>query len=90
MLEVPEAFEHRDALGAAEDFVATEAGGTCVFGPDGPRCSPRLAAGEETIVYADIDLARVAEEQQALDTAGHYNRPDVFTLHGRRAAARAG
>ena len=25
-------------------------------------------------------MARIAEEQQALDAAGHYNRPDVFSL----------
>jgi nitrilase len=77
--KVPEDFELRDALGAAEDFVATEAGGTCVFGPDG-EVQADSRAGEETIVYADLDLARVAEEQQALDVAGHYNRPDVFRL----------
>ena len=77
--KVPEDFELRDALGAAEDFVATEAGGTCVFGPDGEVLA-EARAGEETIVYADLDLGRVAEEQQALDVAGHYNRPDVFTF----------
>jgi predicted amidohydrolase len=77
--KVPADFELRDALGAAEDFVATEAGGTCVFGPDGSVIADSRA-GEETIVYADLDLDRIAEEQQALDTAGHYNRPDVFRL----------
>jgi nitrilase len=77
--KVPEDFELRDALGAADDFVATEAGGTCVFGTDGEVLA-EARAGEETIVYAELDLRRVAEEQQALDTAGHYNRPDVFKL----------
>ena len=38
------------------------------------------AAGEETIVYGDLDLGRIAEEQQSLDVVGHYNRPDVFDL----------
>jgi len=36
--------------------------------------------GREAIVYAEIDVGRIAEEQQALDAAGHYNRPDVFGL----------
>ena len=36
--------------------------------------------GGEAIVYGEIDLGRIAEEQQALDVAGHYNRPDVFRL----------
>src|SRR5262245_37808506 len=77
--KVPEDFELRDALSAADDFVATEAGGTCVFGPDGEVLA-EARAGEETSVYAELGLRRVAEEQQALDTAGHYNRPDVFKL----------
>ena len=38
------------------------------------------AAGEETIVYGDLDLGRIAEEQQSLDVVGHYNRPDIFDL----------
>ena len=37
-------------------------------------------AGEETIVYGDLDLGRIAEEQQSLDVVGHYNRPDIFDL----------
>jgi hypothetical protein len=36
--------------------------------------------GCETIVYADIDLDRIPEEKQLLDVAGHYSRPDVFSL----------
>ena len=37
-------------------------------------------AGEETIVYGDLDLSRIPEEQAALDVVGHYNRPDVFSF----------
>lgn len=35
---------------------------------------------EETIVYADLDVKRVREEHYRLDPAGHYERPDVFSL----------
>lgn len=77
--QIPDDFELRHALGAAEDFVAAEAGGTCVFGPDGSVLA-EARAGEETIVYADLDLSRIPEEQAALDVVGHYNRPDVFTF----------
>ena len=35
----------------------------------------------ETILYAEIDLSRNNEAKAALDTDGHYSRPDVFELH---------
>ena len=53
--------------------------GTAIFAPDGTVVA-EAPAGEETIVYGDLDLGRIAEEQQALDVAGHYNRPDIFEL----------
>ncbi|MFM7718225.1 MAG: carbon-nitrogen hydrolase family protein [Actinomycetota bacterium] len=53
-------------------------GGSGVVGPDGAWLVGPVAG--EAIVYADLDLATIAAEQQALDTAGHYHRPDVFTV----------
>lgn len=78
---IPADFELRDALAAAEDFeaAASSAAGTAIFAPDGSVVA-EAPAGIETIVYGDLDLGRIAEEQQALDVAGHYNRPDVFEL----------
>ncbi len=78
---VPSDFELPEALGAADDFAAagSEVAGTTVFAPDGTVVAS-APAGVETIVYADLDLDRIAEEQQALDVAGHYNRPDIFEL----------
>lgn len=79
---IPADFELHEALSAATDFAEAageETLGTCVFAPDG-SCVAAARAGEETIVYADLDLDRIAEEQQALDVAGHYNRPDIFDL----------
>jgi nitrilase len=78
--DLPDGFELADAMGATDDFVNREpAGGTCVFAPDGTVIADSVA-GEETIVYADLDLGRIPEEQAALDVVGHYNRPDVFTF----------
>jgi nitrilase len=78
--QLPEDFELREAMGATDDFVDREpTGGTCVFAPDGTIVADSVA-GEETVVYADLDLGRIPEEQAALDVVGHYNRPDVFTL----------
>jgi hypothetical protein len=78
---LPADFEVPDAMGASDDFEAASGSspGTAIFAPDGSVVA-EAPAGEETIVYGDLDLGRIAEEQQALDVAGHYNRPDVFEL----------
>ena len=77
--DIPSDFELRDAMGATDDFVSVPGGGTCIFAPDGSIVADSVA-GEETIVYGDLDLERIAEEQAALDVVGHYNRPDVFSF----------
>jgi nitrilase len=78
--DLPADFELAEAMGANGGGVAELVpGGSGIIGPDA-RWIAGPVAGEEAIVYGEIDLARIAEEQQALDTAGHYNRPDVFSL----------
>ena len=77
--DLPSDFELRGAMGATDDFVAVSGGGTCIFAPDGSIVADSVA-GEETIVYGDLDLGRIPEEQAALDVVGHYNRPDVFSF----------
>jgi nitrilase len=52
-------------------------GGSAVLGPDGSYLAGPLW-DEEGIVYAELDPARLYEERQRFDPAGHYNRPDVF------------
>jgi predicted amidohydrolase len=80
---LPEDFELPGAMGAADDFIAAASAtgprGTTIFAPDGTVVA-EAAAGEETIVYGDLDLGMIAAEQQALDVVGHYNRPDIFEL----------
>ncbi len=60
-------------------------GGSCIIGPDGEYVIDPVFE-EECIVSATIDLDRVVEEQMALDTTGHYQRPDAFhfEVHGKR------
>jgi len=63
-------------------------GGSCIAGPDG-QWIVEPVAGDERLVIADIDLARVREERHNFDPTGHYARPDVLelTVHRRRLQA---
>jgi nitrilase len=54
-------------------------GGSAILGPDGSYLAGPLY-GEEGILYADLDPARLPEERQRFDAAGHYHRPDLLRL----------
>jgi nitrilase len=54
-------------------------GGSAILGPDGAYLAGPLY-DEEGILYADLDPARLWEERQRFDPAGHYHRPDVLGL----------
>jgi nitrilase len=54
-------------------------GGSAILGPDGSYLAGPLY-DEEGILYADLDPARLFEERQRFDAAGHYHRPDVLSL----------
>ncbi len=81
--DIPSDFEPMAAFGDLGDLGGAGGelipGGSGIIGPDGHWVTAPVAH-EATIVYGDIDLARVAEEQMAFDAAGHYGRPDIFQL----------
>lgn len=54
-------------------------GGSCVAAPDGSWVLPPLKA-ETGIRYCELDPAKVRQERQNFDPAGHYSRPDVTQL----------
>ncbi|MBP7549269.1 MAG: carbon-nitrogen hydrolase family protein [Gemmatimonadaceae bacterium] len=54
-------------------------GGTCIAAPDGSWVVEPVV-GVERLVVATLDHARVREERQNFDPAGHYARPDVTRL----------
>jgi nitrilase len=54
-------------------------GGSAILGPDGGYLAGPLY-NEEGILYADLDPARLHEERQRFDPAGHYHRPDILKL----------
>jgi nitrilase len=54
-------------------------GGSCLSDPDGKWIiEPQI--NKEVLLVAEIDHAKVREERQNFDQAGHYSRPDVTQL----------
>lgn len=54
-------------------------GGSCIIAPSGEVLAGPVF-GEETLLYADVDLEEIKRWKYDFDVAGHYSRPDVFTL----------
>lgn len=67
----------RELLETIPDEVLNR-GGSLIAAPD-TRAIVQAGEGEETL-FAELDLAEVAEGLANLDTDGHYSRPDVFEL----------
>ncbi|KQO90126.1 MAG: carbon-nitrogen hydrolase family protein [Methylobacteriaceae bacterium] len=64
----------------AELVERTPAGVSMVLDPTGSHVvEPHQ--GDETIVYADIDVEACVEPKQFHDVVGYYNRFDIFRLH---------
>jgi nitrilase len=72
----PDDFPLRDELDGL-DVIGR--GGSAILGPDGAYLAGPLY-DEEGILYAELDPARLLEERQRFDPAGHYHRPDVLRL----------
>jgi nitrilase len=72
----PELEPHPSALEGGEWLLH---GGSCVIGPDGHYVVEPVY-DREALVLARLDRARMAEEAMALDTSGHYSRPDCLRL----------
>ena len=72
----PDDFPLRAELGDA-DVIGR--GGSAILGPDGAYLAGPLY-DQEGILYAELEPARLYEERQRFDPAGHYHRPDVLGL----------
>jgi predicted amidohydrolase len=81
--QIPPDFPNRDRVWRIdendEEKDWPEAGNSVIVGPNG-----EILAGpsrhEETILYAELDLAAVHSARRMFDPVGHYHRPDVFRL----------
>jgi len=74
--EIPAELELIESLKQNPDALVLS-GGSAIIAPDG-----KVIAGPvfeaETILTADLDFSRIAEESLVLDVTGHYFRPDIF------------
>jgi len=73
------ASSYPDDVQLAEGDELVGRGGSAILGPDGAYLAGPLW-DEEGILTAELDPQRLYEERQRFDPAGHYHRPDVFTL----------
>lgn len=78
----PESFPLRPEL---DEVDVIGRGGSAILAPDGSYLAGPLF-DEEGILYAELDPARLFEERQRFDPAGHYHRPDILELTVRNAA----
>lgn len=79
------------ALAGTPDVDLTEGvddGGSVIVSPGSEVLAGPLGNGVEAIVYADLDLDLWVRMKLLQDFAGHYNRPDVFTLEVDRSPGR--
>jgi nitrilase len=80
--DIPASFPERDRLYPDPDEWLNP-GDSIIVAPGGEVVAGPLHA-EHGILYAEVDPARADAAHYTLDTAGHYNRPDVFSLTVRR------
>lgn len=77
--DIPDNFPEKESLYPdTEDWI--NAGDSLVVAPGGEIVAGPMRE-EKGLLFAEIDSAQVATAKRALDVAGHYSRPDVFTLN---------
>ncbi|MDO8614139.1 MAG: carbon-nitrogen hydrolase family protein [Dehalococcoidia bacterium] len=74
--DIPDQYEFKRYYGG-RDWI--NPGESAIAGPDGNFIAGPVREIEQ-ILYADLDLQRLANSKWMLDVAGHYARPDVFQL----------
>ena len=77
--DIPADFPDRESMyPESEEWI--NPGDSAVIAPGGEIVAGPMRK-EKGILYAEVDPDRVVISKRALDVAGHYSRPDVFTLH---------
>ncbi|MGO1545270.1 MAG: carbon-nitrogen hydrolase family protein [Gulosibacter sp.] len=73
-------FDFEPPQNGAHDSNVLMRGGSVIIDPTGTVLAGPVY-DEETILYADVDLAVKTESHMDFDVVGHYSRPDVFSLN---------
>lgn len=76
--DMPADFPERDTVFPSQEWI--NGGGAMVVNPSGSVVGGPLVEKKE-ILYADIDTDASKKARRSLDVAGHYARPDIFTLN---------
>jgi nitrilase len=77
--DIPDSYEFKsEYLGDVEGWI--NPGLSLIVDPDGKIVAGPLDSAEG-ILYADVEADQLVGPRWQLDVAGHYARPDIFTLH---------
>lgn len=77
--DIPEDFPDKDQLYPdPDDWI--NPGDSAVIAPGGDIVAGPMHR-EKGLLFAEVDPQRAVKAKRALDVAGHYARPDVFTLN---------
>lgn len=80
--DMPTDFPERDTVFPKEEWI--NKGGAMVVNPSGSVSEGPLMEKKE-ILYAEIDTDASQKARRSLDVAGHYSRPDIFSLEVNRS-----
>jgi nitrilase len=84
--DIPADFPERERLYGDPDEWLNH-GDSVIVAPNGEIVAGPLH-GEHGVLVADVDPAEARAQHYTLDVAGHYGRPDVFSLRVNRSARR--
>jgi nitrilase len=80
--DIPDRYEFKKLYPEGTDWINT--GHACIIAPNGKIIAGPISKKEE-ILYAEIDLTKIAAAKRGFDVAGHYARPDVFEFNVNRS-----
>ncbi len=83
--DMPDDFPERDTVFPKEEWI--NSGGAMVVAPSGTIIEGPLME-RKGILYAEIDTEASQKARRSLDVAGHYSRPDIFSLEVNRAQSK--